>query len=290
MNVKINNMPSKDVSHDNPKDTDLFKKQFHPAFCAAMELELREDRDHLIFNDEFVLNSKPNSMDFLIINLNENIKVKSDLGAIFKKHNIFEFKSYKDGLNERVYHRTLGYVHLYIAYTENTISPEEITVTFLRETYPRKLMEYFKNNAFIVKEFKPGIYHIKKSEHVDMQIIVTGRLGNSFAWINKITKKLTREDVIKFQEELYNLHEEIDLINAESVIDLTISLNKDKNFIKEMIGMGALRDLFKEEFDEKDKKIQDLNDALQSKDEQIDKLLKENELLKKINGNKIAML
>ncbi len=70
-----------------------------------------------------------------------------------------------------------------------------------------------------------------------MQIIVTGRLGNSFAWINKITKKLTREDVIKFQEELYNLHEEIDLINAESVIDLTISLNKDKNFIKEMIGM-----------------------------------------------------
>lgn len=60
------------------------------------------------------------------------------------------------------------------------------------------------------------------------------------------------------QEKILELHDEIDLINAESVMNLSITLNKDKEFVKEMIGMGALRDMFKEEFEEKDRKINDL--------------------------------
>ena len=60
INDKFNNASLNDGFYDNPNDEESFKTYFHPAFCAAMRLELREDRNHLIFDDEFVLNKKPN--------------------------------------------------------------------------------------------------------------------------------------------------------------------------------------------------------------------------------------
>ena len=300
---ELNNAPIDDGTEEK-QDKGKLKNQYHPAFCAAMELELREDRDHLTFDDEYNLNTKPNEIDFVVINDNENTGVKSGLGAIFRKHNIFEFKSFHDSLNERVYHRTMGYMHLYIAYGDEYISPEDITVSFLREGYPRNLMKYFKEKGFTISTYEDGIYHIRKTGHVDMQVIVTRRLGRPYAWLNKITKRLKPDDLTQIQEEIGRLSEEIDLVNAESVLDMSITLNKDKEFVKEMIGMGALRDMFKEEFEEKDREISALNEQLQSqseqlqskdkqlqsKDEQLVKLRKEIEELKKNGLNKIAML
>ena len=99
------------------------------------------------------------------------------------------------------------------------------------------------------------------------------------------------------QKEKSGLHDQIDHMYAESVIDLSITLNRDKDFIKEMIGMGLLRDMFQDEFEERDKKISDLNKQLQSKDQQLKieqeenaKLRRELEEFKKLVGNKIAML
>jgi len=43
------------------------KKQWHPAFCAAMELEFREDKDILHFEREYNLSKKPLHMDLLVI-------------------------------------------------------------------------------------------------------------------------------------------------------------------------------------------------------------------------------
>ena len=210
---KIKNAPIQDEL-DNPSAEDELKKQYHPAFCAAMELELREDKDHLIFEDEYNLNTKPNKIDFLVINVSDNVRVKS-------------------------------------------------------------------------------------------------RLRSPYVWINKITSRLKPEDILQMQKEIAGLSDEIDLVNAESVVDMSISLNKDKEYLKEMMGMGALRDMFKEEFEERDRKISDLSEQLESKDKQLQtkdkqlqtkdeqlqteheenvKLRKEIEELKKLVGNKIAML
>ena len=61
--------------------------------------------------------------------------------------------------------------------------------------------------------------------------------------------------------------------------------------------MGALRDMFKEEFEERDRKISDLSEQLENKDKQLQteheeniKLRKELDEIKKLLGNKIAML
>ena len=79
---------------------------------------------------------------------------------------------------------------------------------------------------------------------------------------------------------------------------LVSRLNRNKEWMKEMKSMGAFRDLFKEEFEEKDKKIQDLSEQLQSKDEQLQRKDKEVKSLKEeiehlkeqMRNNKIAML
>ena len=166
---KIKNAPMKD-KFDNSSSKEELKKQYHPAFCAAMELELREDKEHLVFEDEYNLNTKPNKIDFLVINVNNNVKVKSGLGAIFKKHNLFEFKGFRDSLNERVYHRTMGYVNLYIAYGDVSISYDDITVSFLREAYPRKMMKYFEETGFDITNYDKGIYHVKKLKKQEINI------------------------------------------------------------------------------------------------------------------------
>ena len=44
---ELNNAPMNDGT-DERQDKETLRNQYHPAFCAAMELELREDRDRII--------------------------------------------------------------------------------------------------------------------------------------------------------------------------------------------------------------------------------------------------
>ena len=48
-------------------EPDELKHQWHAPFCAAMRLELRENKDILDFINEYNLSSKPLQMDLLII-------------------------------------------------------------------------------------------------------------------------------------------------------------------------------------------------------------------------------
>lgn len=57
--------------------------------------------------------------------------------------------------------------------------------------------------------------------------------------------------------------------NARSVFDLITRLNENQERMEEMRNMGAFRDLFKEEFEQKDQKIAELNRQLKNKDKQI---------------------
>ena len=276
------------------KDADILsfdedvKNQYHPAYCAAIELELREDKAQLTYDKEYNLNTKPNKMDLLVIK-NNGARLKNGIGAAFKKHNIIEFKSPGDRLNERVYNRTMGYVYLYMAYEAEDIPIEDITVTFLREGYPRKLMKWFGANGFEISMYEKGIYYVRKKDHVEMQVIVTGRLSSEHKWLTKISSKLEKEDFAEMNREIKTLSDDKDVLNAESVYELSMALNKDKEYMKEVIGMGIITDMHKENLEQKNK-IEQLSEELQSKDKQLNELLKEVEELRKLVGNKIAML
>ena len=71
------------------------KLQWHPAFCSALRLELLEDAENLEFTDEFQLTEKPLQIDCTVVQVKKNCRIKNEIGKIFRKYNIFEYKSPK---------------------------------------------------------------------------------------------------------------------------------------------------------------------------------------------------
>lgn len=69
------------------------KTQWHPAFCSAVKLELTENKRDLSYNSEYNLNTKPISIDLLVIRKSPDVIINNEIGKIFKGHNIFEYKS-----------------------------------------------------------------------------------------------------------------------------------------------------------------------------------------------------
>lgn len=60
------------------------KTEWHPAFCAAMRLELR-DNPALEFYDEYNLNVDPLRVDLLIIHKPSDVKIDNQIGEFFRE-------------------------------------------------------------------------------------------------------------------------------------------------------------------------------------------------------------
>ena len=111
---------------DSPKNI-----KWHPAFCSAAKVEMREDAEYLTLEAEHYLSKEPIRIDLLIIK-DEALKsgIKNEIGHIMRKYNIIEYKSPKDELNIDDYYKTVGYACLYKGYGENVdiIPADELTV------------------------------------------------------------------------------------------------------------------------------------------------------------------
>ena len=238
--------------------------QYHPAACAALELELRENAEQLVISPEEPLNSKPNEIDILVIRKDEGAVIRSGLGEIFKRINIWEYKNPRDLLGERIYYRTLGYAGLYLAYQAKDAAWEDVTLSFLREAKPVKLLRMFKEKGFFIDQRQPGIYHIRREGHMDMQIVVTRELNKKeYRWITKLTRHIEREDVTDMQAAIRDLKDGRELLNAESVYDLMCRMNKNNPVIKEERAMGETRELFREEFEMHERIERELREQLE---------------------------
>lgn len=53
--------------------------QWHPAFFAALQIELEEEKDKLIFGDEHQLSKKPMEMDVLVIKVRKEIQIHKNI-------------------------------------------------------------------------------------------------------------------------------------------------------------------------------------------------------------------
>ena len=79
--------------------------QWHPAFYASMQIELEEERENLIFENEHQLGTKPKEIDVLIVKKESSVPVRKNIGRIFRKHNIIEYKSPEDSLRVDDYYK-----------------------------------------------------------------------------------------------------------------------------------------------------------------------------------------
>ena len=124
------------------------KIQWHPAFCSAMELELREYKKYLRYEREHNLGKMPLKIDFLVIRKNPGVTIKNDIGDFFLGNNIFEYKSPGDDMNIGTFYKTLSYACLYKseAGSVSEILNMDITVSLVREQKPVILLEQLEKN------------------------------------------------------------------------------------------------------------------------------------------------
>lgn len=83
--------------------------QWHPAFCSAMELELREYKKYLEYIREYNLGKMPLKIDFLVIKKKTDIIIRNEFADFFLGNNIFEYKSPGDDINAGTFYKALSY-------------------------------------------------------------------------------------------------------------------------------------------------------------------------------------
>lgn len=116
--------------------------QWHPAFCSAMELELRENKKDLIYEREHNLSRMPLKIDFLVIKKKPDVIIKNEIGDFFLGNNILEYKSPGDEVNAGTFYKALSYACLYRAEKDGASEDmdADVTVSIVREQKPVKLL------------------------------------------------------------------------------------------------------------------------------------------------------
>jgi hypothetical protein len=232
------------------------KIQWHPAFCGAAELEFRENRDDLEFNREYNLSKKPLEVDLLIIKKRADAEIVNEIGGIFRRFNILEYKSPRDGMSIDDYYKAVGYACLYksLGTTVDAIPASELTVSLFRETYPREMMQALKKQGAIIKEKYPGIYYVTGNTLFVTQVVVTGQLRKeTHCSLRILSENAQREDIRRFLDESEALNTPGDQHNSGAVLQASVAANAStyKN-LKERKQMNkvVMEILWKEELDE----------------------------------------
>lgn len=231
------------------------KTQWHPAFVSAMQLELIEDAEYLDYTSEYNLNTKPLEMDLLIVKKEKDVEVKNEIGKIFRKHNIVEYKSPDDALNLNTYMKVVAYACLYKAYENHVdeIKLDEITITMVRERKPLKLLCWFEKNGYQIQEVFEGIYYVTKDNHFLTQIIVSKQLSKkNQKWLTLLSKDLDKSDAKRVVAQMESLTKESEKRHGDSVLQVAVQENEEAfNKIKEEGNMcEALRKLMEPEIKE----------------------------------------
>lgn len=240
--------------------------QWHPAFYAGLQIELQEEADNLIFENEHQLGTKPFGIDVLIIKKESEKPIQKNLGKVFKKYNIIEYKSPDDYLSIDDFYKVYGYCCFYKAEAHGTdsIQINEMTISLVSRKCPRKLLIHLQmERNYRIKQMENGIYFIE-GDIIPIQIIVTKDLEiNENLWLRSLTNHLEKaEDAEKLIEE-YTKNKENNLY--KSVMNIIVRANREKfEEVKEMC--EALEELMKDELDAKknegENRVNELNRLL----------------------------
>ena len=226
--------------------------QWHSGFSAALRVELEDELDELCIEDEHMLSKKPMQIDVLVVKKKGEQPIRKNIGRIFRKHNIIEYKSPEDYLSIYEFYKVYGYTCFYQSETKRVkdIPPEEITMTFICNHYPQKLLEHLKKFKGIeVEKQEAGLYYL---------------LGDSFPIQLVIVKELSKEENywlqnlrcnLKTGEEIQEVVRRYEQVKHKAyysdVMNLIVRANQ-KQMEEEKNMCEALNELFAEELKEAD--------------------------------------
>lgn len=240
--------------------------QWHPAFYAGIQIEFAKEAHKLIFEREHNLGTKPMQIDVLVIKKNPADTIQKNIGRIFRKHNIVEYKSPEDYLSIDDFYKVYGYTCFYkaLASTEDEIKASEMTITFVCNRYPKKLVAHLKSERMLkVERQEQGIYYLL-GDMFPMQLILTSKLSEETnLWLKNLTNDLRDNSSVEKLVREYSRHEDEELY--KSIMNLIIQANQEK--FQEARGMcEALRELFRDELEEREKIVrsESINQGIQS--------------------------
>ena len=226
--------------------------QWHSGFSAALRVELEDELDELCIEDEHMLSKKPMQIDVLVVKKKGEQPIRKNIGRIFRKHNIIEYKSPEDYLSINDFYKVYVYTCFYQSETKRVkdIPPEEITMTFICNHYPQKLLEHLKKFKGIeVEKQEAGLYYL---------------LGDSFPIQLVIVKELSKEENywlqnlrcnLKTGEEIQEVVRRYEQVKHKAyysdVMNLIVRANQ-KQMEEEKNMCEALNELFAEELKEAD--------------------------------------
>ena len=154
------------------------RTQWHPAFCSAMELNFREDRAQLHFETEHNLSRKPLAVDLLIVRKDGTGELQDPVGRLFARNNLIEYKSPDDAMTIDTLYKVIGYGCLFKSMSPavNSIPSDEITLTLIRNRYPRRMIEELVKEQISCIQKCPGIYYLTGKIPFRTQLVITRQL------------------------------------------------------------------------------------------------------------------
>ena len=127
----------------------------------------------------------------------------------------------------------------------NSISIYDLTITFISQKYPRKLLQPLTTEwNYAIKKIENGIYYLL-GNLIPIQFIVTSKLSTKEnLWLKSLTNQLRDFELTSALAEDYKKHKTNTLY--QSVMDIIIRANKQQ-FSKEVGDVcEALRELTRE--------------------------------------------
>jgi hypothetical protein len=211
-------------------ETTAKRLSWHSAFVEAMRRELKPWENSLSFEAEHLLNAAPLALDLLIIKKDPALIINNRIAAIFKSHNIIEYKSPRAYVSVFDFNKVCGYAYIYSALRKTPL--EDITVTLIEDHYPRKLFAYLNRLGCSIEETWGGIYRIRyaKMPLPAMQLIERKRLSaNDNLWLKSLGDSL---GVAELKRLLKESRKGAASVVKGAYMDLLLTVNRET--VKEM--------------------------------------------------------
>ncbi len=181
------------------------------------------------------------------------VRIKNEIGALFRDINILEYKSPGAALNAGMFYKTLGYVcrYLYERGDHNEKPAGSYAMLFVRESMPESMILSLGNDGISVTEYTSGIYEIKGPIPFSAWLIVTDKLDKKHVWLKALTKSGSRENLDGIVEQTRgkeDRHKEY----ADNVMNVFTLANNElvRTTIKEENNMcEAVEELFADKID-----------------------------------------
>lgn len=213
---------------DNKEKETLKRVQWHDAFVAALKLELKEYKDYLTFLPEYEITNRPKFIDLILLKKDE---IENEEGFIrfFSKVNVIEYKGVGDSLGMDALYKGMAYTSMYmseIRMSECESDNNGVTLTFVRNAKPVKLMKQLREqNCAIVKEDK-GIYTVSVTVLYCVRIIVLREVDYQVhPWISFLTRTLDEKKAELLIEHEKRIQTEWEQQNAKEVLEAIIQAN-----------------------------------------------------------------